>query len=87
VVQPHPDGVFGGGPASPPPSPASPLPPSSDDGLHTSGAQIRRPACSSHRSWQTAATHGLTALTWSYRATGRIVRPSSVETASAQPSL
>ena len=45
-----------GGPASTPPS---------GGGLHTSGAQILRPACSSHSSWQTAATHALTALTWS----------------------
>ena len=53
--QPHPDDGAGG-PASTPPS---------GGGLHTSGAQILRPACSSHSSWQTAATHALTALTWS----------------------
>lgn len=57
VLQPHPDARFAGVPPSPPPSRA--------DGLHTSGPQIRRPACSSHDAWQTAVTHEATALTWS----------------------
>jgi hypothetical protein len=62
VLQLQPDDACGGGPASPPPTS---VPASIGDGLQTSGPQIRRPACSSHRSWQTAFTHAFTALTWS----------------------
>ena len=56
AAQPQPDGAGPGGPAS---TPAS----ARRRGSRSRAPRFAAPACSSHESWQTAATHALTALT------------------------